>query len=174
MNETSQLPTPPSESDRENAFDLRPKRGVKSSRFATNPTDSRGTWDINSFPSWDASSSKSQSSATSSPPPLDDAELPTFQQSQQDEVLEANLDPLQLSTQQFDFPDPSSNRDSPSSMQAEFDRDQDHDEDLEQLYETSGTGTELQTIKLDEAAPVSDLDGHAAPAPAHGDDDMDL
>ncbi|EKM50435.1 uncharacterized protein PHACADRAFT_129620 [Phanerochaete carnosa HHB-10118-sp] len=75
---------------------------------------------------WDNTST----SPASTPPPLDDLEPPTFEDSQLDPILQTSLPPLQLSAAQFDFPDPTS-RGSPSSVRAEFDQDQEQDIELD-------------------------------------------
>jgi hypothetical protein len=52
---------------------------------------------------WPTPQSESES-ITTSPPPLDDAdnELPSFAESQLDDVLQESLDPLELSSHRFD------------------------------------------------------------------------
>ncbi|THH01060.1 hypothetical protein EW026_g1582 [Hermanssonia centrifuga] len=126
----SQLPTPPSEEN-----DSREMTGTNINgliEFGRSRTDN-----------WDASST-AQSSPGSVPPPLEEAEPPSFEESQNDEVLQTSLDPLQLSTQQFDFPNPGSGRGSPSSMQAEYDNDDVNDRDplpeVEEFLMPSVTG----------------------------------
>jgi len=69
---------------------------------------------------WPTPQSESSSISTS-PPPLDEAdgELPSFSDSQFDEVLQGSLDPLVLSSNRFDF-----GRTSPtSSNEVEIDSD---------------------------------------------------
>jgi ubiquitin carboxyl-terminal hydrolase 4/11/15 len=65
--------------------------------------------------------SNARSSAGSSPPPLEDKELPSFEDSQFDSIIHSSLDPLQLASQSFDFPDPSSQASPTSSTEAEPD-----------------------------------------------------
>jgi ubiquitin carboxyl-terminal hydrolase 4/11/15 len=77
---------------------------------------------------WPTPQSESSSISTS-PPPLDeaDSELPSFSDSQYDAVLEGSLDPLVLSSNQFDF-----GRTSPtSSNEVEIDPDDEPSGNLE-------------------------------------------
>lgn len=71
---------------------------------------------------WDNTST----SPASTPPPLDDLEPPSFEDSQLDPLVPSTLAALPLSAAQFDFPDPTS-RGSPSSVRAEFDQDVEQD-----------------------------------------------
>jgi ubiquitin carboxyl-terminal hydrolase 4/11/15 len=54
---------------------------------------------------WPTPRSNAQSSPTSTPPPLEDTELPSFDKSQYDELVNASLDPLQIASQRYDLPD---------------------------------------------------------------------
>ncbi|EGN96654.1 hypothetical protein SERLA73DRAFT_111301 [Serpula lacrymans var. lacrymans S7.3] len=81
---------------------------------------------------WLTPQSKSKSSPSSSPPPLDDIEPPTFEESGYDDILQTSLDPLSVASHQFDFPDPSYKTSPTSSNEAELDEDDeddDHDSD---------------------------------------------
>ena len=60
---------------------------------------------------------------------MDELDPPSFEDSQLDPLVTSSLTPLGLSTPQFDFPDPGVSHGSPSSVQAEFDQDQDADFD---------------------------------------------
>lgn len=103
----------------------------------------------------------SPSSPASTPPPLDDMELPSFEDSQLDPLVASNLTPLELSTPQFDFPDPSHG--SPSSIQAEFDQDQDTDFDSNGIYTGDGDNSwgEIPTAYSQPGDTVKDLtSGH--------------
>ncbi|KAI0065534.1 cysteine proteinase [Artomyces pyxidatus] len=66
--------------------------------------------------SWHTPQSGSSSRSTS-PPPLDDGDPPSFDDAQFDHVLQSStLDPLELSSQQYDFPGPGpSSKASPTS-----------------------------------------------------------
>jgi ubiquitin carboxyl-terminal hydrolase 4/11/15 len=72
---------------------------------------------------WPTPLSIARSSPASSPPPLDDKELPSFENSQFDEILQTPLDPLQIASHQYDFPDPSAGVSPTSSTGAEPDLD---------------------------------------------------
>jgi ubiquitin carboxyl-terminal hydrolase 4/11/15 len=88
-----QLPTPPDE-----PLTL---ITVSSSR-KQDPSQANHNWP--STGRWPTPQSESSSISTS-PPPLDeaDSELPSFSESQFDEVLQDSLDPLVLSSNRFDF-----------------------------------------------------------------------
>lgn len=162
-----QLPTPPS--DNESPFNVQLRPVAKASRFV----NASGTWDGQKHAGWDTTSSKSLSSSSSSPPPLDDAEPPSFEASMADEVLQSSLDPLQISAQQFDFPDPSSSHDSPSSMQAELDRDTDLDGIELSPANWDPHSHSLKTIQLDEVSPppTDDVNDYSSLA-HHSEDDL--
>lgn len=81
----------------------------------------------------------SSTSPASTPPTIDESDRPpSFEDAQLDPIVQSNLTPLELSTQ-FDFPDPIS-RGSPSSVQAEFDTEQDAD-DLDGIYNSDDSGS---------------------------------
>ncbi|PCH44360.1 cysteine proteinase [Wolfiporia cocos MD-104 SS10] len=82
---------------------------------------------------WPTPQSVARSSpASSSPPPLEDSELPSFEESQFDDVLQSSLDPLAISAHSFDFPDPSARSSPTSSIEAEVDVE-DLDMDLDRV-----------------------------------------
>ncbi|KAI0955073.1 hypothetical protein AcW1_006764 [Taiwanofungus camphoratus] len=70
---------------------------------------------------WPTPQSNARSSPASSPPPLDDADPPSFADAQYDGLVQSSLDPLALSAHQFDFPDPSSRSSPASSLDVEPD-----------------------------------------------------
>lgn len=110
MHINEQLPTPPDE-----PLTL---VTVSSSRKQDLSSQVKPNWP--STGRWPTPQSESSSISTS-PPPLDepDSELPSFADSQFDEVLQGSLDPLVLSTNRFDF-----GRTSPtSSNEVEIDSD---------------------------------------------------
>ncbi len=78
---------------------------------------------------WPTPQSEASSTISTSPPPLDegDSELPSFADSQFDEVLQDSLDPLVLSTKRFDFGKASPT----SSNEVEIDSDDELSERLE-------------------------------------------
>ncbi|KAI9511390.1 hypothetical protein F5148DRAFT_1171203 [Russula earlei] len=105
-----QLPTPPDEPLTLVTVSSSPKK--------TEPSQANHNWP--STGRWPTPQSESSSISTS-PPPLDepDSELPSFAESQFDEVLQESLDPLVLSSRQFDY-----GRGSPtSSNEVEVDSD---------------------------------------------------
>jgi len=78
------------------------------------------------FENWTVSSN-TQSSPASSPPPLDEAEPPAFDEALNHPIVQFDLGPLHFPGQRFEmdsfnFPDPASHG-SPSSVKAEFDTD---------------------------------------------------
>lgn len=101
-----QLPTPPSESAAPTPFPFPLAQRPSSAGYLTPRSNSRST-------------------PASSPPPLDDVDPPTFEDSQNDELLipEDGLGPLEIASQQFDFPDPSARASPTSSNEAEPDYD---------------------------------------------------
>ncbi|KAI0272603.1 hypothetical protein BC834DRAFT_817600 [Gloeopeniophorella convolvens] len=101
---TEQLPTPPNELATQASGSGSGKRDAPQ----TSSWTSSGRW---------ATPKSESSSLSTSPPPLDDgdAELPSFADSQFDDVLQESLDPLALSAQRYDFPDPVPGRASPTS-----------------------------------------------------------
>jgi ubiquitin carboxyl-terminal hydrolase 4/11/15 len=78
---------------------------------------------------WPTPQSESSSTISTSPPPLDegDSELPSFADSQLDEVLQDSLDPLVLASKRFDFGKASPT----SSNEVEIDSDDELSERLE-------------------------------------------
>jgi len=102
-----QLPTPPSESGAPVPFPFPLAQQSNSVGYLTPRSNTRST-------------------PTSSPPPLEDGDPPSFEDAQFDEQLHPEaLDPLAIASQQFDFPDPASARASPtSSIEAQFDEDE--------------------------------------------------
>ncbi|KAJ3557337.1 hypothetical protein NM688_g1526 [Phlebia brevispora] len=168
-----QLPTPPSEG--ENLFDSQ-NQTLGASPFSN---ASRLNSAMKSFgmkkrlSNWDATSSKSHSSSASSPPPLESDEPPSFFEAQHDTVLQSNLDSMPQV-----FPDPlalGSNHSSPSSTQAEFDRDQDSELDGVELSPATWPSHSAQvTIRLREgSASPDDLDDYSNP-PNASEDDSDV
>ncbi|KIP08809.1 hypothetical protein PHLGIDRAFT_361006 [Phlebiopsis gigantea 11061_1 CR5-6] len=123
--EETQLPTPPADDD---IVPVQNGSKVPSFSHLIHSIPSEQGWrppaaSVSEY--WETSST----SPASTPPPLDDIlDPPSFEDSQLDPLVTSNLTPLELSTPQFDFPDPVS-RGSPSSVQAEFDQDQDGDFD---------------------------------------------
>lgn len=109
------LPTPPADDDDDM---IGPKlRGINS--ILKSKSDG---WRPPTAEYWDNSST----SPASTPPPLDDLEPPSFEDSQLDPIIQSALPQLS----QFNFPDPVS-RGSPSSVQAEIDQDQEQDIELD-------------------------------------------
>ncbi|KZT09960.1 cysteine proteinase [Laetiporus sulphureus 93-53] len=118
----SQLPTPPSEGSRKAVSPifstLAPRTSTAVTAIGLRPyTDP-----------WATPLSIARSPPASSLLPLDDGELPSFEQAQSDEIVATSLDPLTISAHQFDFPDPSSRNSPTSSLEAaadleEFDKD---------------------------------------------------
>jgi ubiquitin carboxyl-terminal hydrolase 4/11/15 len=104
VEQEAQLPTPPSESAAPVPFPL--TQQPSSVGYLTPRSNTRST-------------------PTSSPPPLDDCDPPTFEDSQNDELLMHgdDLDPLEIASQKFDFPDPSARASPTSSIEAEPDYD---------------------------------------------------
>lgn len=72
---------------------------------------------------WPTPLSIARSSPASSPPPLDDKELPSFENSQFDEMVQTSLDPLQIASHQYYLPDPSAEVSPTSSTGVEPDLD---------------------------------------------------
>jgi ubiquitin carboxyl-terminal hydrolase 4/11/15 len=116
---------------------------------------------------WPAPHSNAKSSPASTPPPLEDPELPSFDNSQFDEVVQTSLDPLQIALHQYDLPDPSSSKASPTwSNEAEPDLDQDrnrsqwdlHFDDLETIDSSweSMSGQYSDSSSVAETHPFAD------------------
>jgi len=101
-----QLPTPPSESATQAPFPFPLTQQHSSLGYLTPRSNTRST-------------------PASSPPPLDDGDPPGFEDSQNDELLIPDdvLGPLEITSQQFDFPDPSARASPTSSIEAEPDYD---------------------------------------------------
>lgn len=144
----NQLPTPPNEGD--SFLDV---EGLKN--FPTR------------IHQWNLRTDDSNGGSSVPSPPADDP--PDFEESQSD--LFINDDPLSISNQQYDFPDPSSNKPSPSSSnEAEPDLDGDLDWDsnkgftigLEEVLPGDsprwgpGSTTGSPTSSLSDANPFSD------------------
>ncbi|KAG6832675.1 hypothetical protein H0H87_000857 [Tephrocybe sp. NHM501043] len=130
MNLETQLPTPPSEdSGYMSALPLREPR--------PRPAD---PWSIRSQDS-------NASSSVASPSPED---LPSFEESQSQDHVNGTLDPLLLSSERFDFPDPSAKASPTSSNEAEIDS-----EDVDQDWDTS---TSVK-VGVREVNPESSPDG---------------
>ncbi|KAH9167465.1 hypothetical protein EDB89DRAFT_1997415 [Lactarius sanguifluus] len=94
-----QLPTPPDE-----PVTLVSAPSASGSATAKkDPTSASHRW--TNTGRWPTPQSEASSTISTSPPPLDegDGELPSFADSQFDEVLQESLDPLVLSTKRFDF-----------------------------------------------------------------------
>lgn len=110
-----QLPTPPNES----TGSAIQERGLlpfdPSMRKVEPPQDPR--WYLRS---------NGSNTASSMPSPPDDP--PDFEESQSDTLIAESVDPLLLSSQRFDFPDPSNKGSPTSSNEAEIDLDSDHEE----------------------------------------------
>jgi len=111
----TQLPTPPNESSQSSYLNSGTSRLA-----ALVPVPARDVWPT--------SHSNAKSSPASTPPALEDSELPDFENSQLDEVIQTSLDPLQIASHHYDFPDPSSKASPTSSIEAEPDFDHDHNE----------------------------------------------
>lgn len=74
---------------------------------------------------WLTPQSNARSSPGSSPPPLEDKGLPSFEDSQFDSLVQTDLDPLHIASRRFDFPeDPSSKASPTSSNEVEPDLEQ--------------------------------------------------
>jgi ubiquitin carboxyl-terminal hydrolase 4/11 len=114
--EDTQLPTPPAEDDE--MFSDQNKHASTGLKLSPK-TSSKQDWRPPTMEYWENSST----SPASTPPPLDDLELPSFEEAQQDPIIASNLTPLELSSTQFDFPDPTVSGGSPSSVRAEFDQE---------------------------------------------------
>ena len=114
----TQLPTPPNESNHSSYLNSGTSRLA-----ALVPLPANTARD-----SWPTPRSDSKSSPASTPPALEDSELPDFENSQLDEVIQTSLDPLQIASHHYDFPDPSSKASPTSSIEAEPDFDHDHNE----------------------------------------------
>ncbi|KIJ65708.1 hypothetical protein HYDPIDRAFT_110858 [Hydnomerulius pinastri MD-312] len=111
----TQLPTPPNES--------------VALTFAY-PQKSQGA-------GWLTPQSHSKSSPSSSPPPLDDGDLPNFEDSQQDQLISGgNLRSLLMDEPSFEFPDPSYKASPTSSNEVEIDDDP---EELRRQFDDSPT-----------------------------------
>ncbi|KAI0311746.1 hypothetical protein OF83DRAFT_1177271 [Amylostereum chailletii] len=121
MNTDSQLPTPPNE--------LTPPvlpRRLGEREYS--PARSLGST-YGPSTRW-AATPQTTSSPSSSPPPLDDGDPPSFDEAPFDDVLQTSvleLDPLALESHHFDFPDPSTKASPTSSNEAELDSDDDND-----------------------------------------------
>ncbi|KAH9933298.1 uncharacterized protein B0H18DRAFT_982923 [Fomitopsis serialis] len=141
----TQLPTPPSEANEQYVLPTQeePKLPWLASLTAMAPY-------IGDNGGWPTPQSNARSSPASSPPPLDDGEPPSFEDSQHDDVVQTSRDPLAHSAHQFDFPDPSSSsRNSPtSSAEAEPDPDLDDKDPLE------GWPASDRFVSLDEIVPA--------------------
>jgi ubiquitin carboxyl-terminal hydrolase 4/11/15 len=122
-----QLPTPPDE--RSYVID-------RTSGVATLENRSIGLLRPSGSEGWPTprSNLSNAGSSSSSPPRLDDIELPNFEDSQYEDST--SLDPLMLTSQQFDYPDPSSKASPTSSDEVEPDIDDERDGDWrEQQFE---------------------------------------
>lgn len=110
INIATQLPTPPDE----------PSRSSYS-----NSGSSRLAALLTHLPMDDCPTPRSttRSSAGSSPPPLEDKEPPSFEESHFDSIIQSSLDPLQVASHHFDFPEQSSQASPTSSTEAEPDLD---------------------------------------------------
>lgn len=119
----TQLPTPPSEKNA-SYFGTELTTGLVNLELPKGPLRPTGS---DGWPTPRSNVSNSGSPA-SSPPALEDG-LPSFEDAPYDELLQTNLDPLQIASQQFDFPDPSNKGSPTSSNEAEPDLDEPFDDD---------------------------------------------
>lgn len=117
----AQLPTPPSEGQ----VEVLPAQGLSAELLSNMLPPDSGL----SEGSWPTPQSNARSSPSSSPPPLDDADPPSFEEALDDRILQSPFDPLEISNQRFEFPDPSSRNSPTSSNEAE------PDVDIEDLWE---------------------------------------
>lgn len=101
----TQLPTPPNESTHASYLNTGQSRLSALAQVVTSATLSPAASE-----GWPTPRSNAKSSPASSPPPLDDASLPTFDDAQFDSVL----NPANLESHNYRFPDPHS-KDSPTS-----------------------------------------------------------
>lgn len=109
----TQLPTPPNETDGFTNSDRLPFFSELSSDLKSRNTDR-----------WNLRSSESNGGSSVPSPPTDDP--PDFEDFQ-NESLSYNSDPLIISTQRFDYPDPSNKASPTSSNEADVDVDTDLD-----------------------------------------------
>lgn len=72
---------------------------------------------------WATRHTNTESPPASSPTPLDDKVLPSFENSKYDDIVQTTLDPLLIASHRFDFPDPSFQASPTSSNEAEPDLD---------------------------------------------------
>lgn len=113
---------------------------------------------------WLTPQSHGKSSPSSSPPPLDDADLPNFEDSQNDRLIsEGPLDSLLMGEQSFDFPEPSFKASPTSSNEVEV--DDDPDEELRRQFDDSPTSS---------TNPMWREIGHSISLPSPVDSDSDL
>lgn len=87
---------------------------------------------------WPTPRSNGKSSPASSPPPLDENDPPSFEDSQFDDIVQTTLDPLVIASHQFDFPDPSSRASPTSSNEAEPDIDDEADSESPTVWFPNG------------------------------------
>ncbi|KAH7927348.1 cysteine proteinase [Leucogyrophana mollusca] len=144
----NQLPTPPSESTTPAFVMLQPSADV----------------------GWPSPQSNSRSSPASSPPPLDDGDPPSFEDSKYDDAINpSNLDPLSLASHRFDFPDPSWKASPTSSNEAEPDCDDAPSPSCSPSQVDSRSGS--FGTRLRRAASWTDESG-MLPSPAGSDSDL--
>ncbi|THH21501.1 hypothetical protein EW146_g63 [Bondarzewia mesenterica] len=119
INADSQLPTPPNEPVRSRYPDEQVLNSVLQDF-------TQRTAALQPYPGHWPMSQSGLSSLTTTPPPLEEGDyLPSFENAKYDDIIDSALDPLALSTRQFDFPDPSSKASPTSSIEAELDSDDD-------------------------------------------------
>lgn len=124
---TTQLPTPPY--DGESSFDDgRVTHTLRSSNNMLPLVAGKSASSYDLSRRWPTPQSDARSSPNSSPLPPDEMDPPSFEDAQFDDVIASSLSPLGLSTQQFDFPDPSSRSSPTSSNEAEPDLDRDQED----------------------------------------------
>jgi ubiquitin carboxyl-terminal hydrolase 4/11/15 len=153
----TQLPTPPNESSHSSYLNSGTSRLAALVPVSANSASDQ----------WPTPHSNAKSSPASTPPPLEDPELPSLDNSQFDEVVQTSLDPLQIALHQYDLPDPSSSKASPTwSNEAEPDLDQDrnrsqwdlHFDDLETIDSSweSMSGQYSDSSSVAETHPFAD------------------
>lgn len=140
----TQLPTPPSEG--ENTPDTQRRQ----SQISPLPEfTSPGNVTV---AAWDTLSTKLPSPAPSLPPLEVDEEPPSFEDAQNDTVIQSS----DLQTMLLQYPHPSSSRGSPSSMQAEFDKE-DIDASFTSTADKSDELYDVPNVSTSEDDDLSDM-----------------
>ncbi|KAJ3515187.1 hypothetical protein NLJ89_g1915 [Agrocybe chaxingu] len=122
----TQLPTPPNE----------PDDYAHNDRSTFFPEHSLGSRSLDTDP-WTLRSGGSNAGSSVPSPPTDDP--PDFEEFQPESLVSYPFDALDISTQRYDFPDPSNKASPTSSNEAEVDLDTDLEQDDPEWETTMGT-----------------------------------